>query len=335
MSVWLTPELKPFFGGTYFPPENRYGHPGFASILTQIAEAWEQRSRADRRFGPRCGGAAQEQHVEPVAATGRRAVRRGGVLDSGFSIFRRTFDPRARRLRRRSQVSAPLGPQLPAALLRAHEEPGSARHGAAHAARDGQGRHARPARRRLPSLLGGRALVRAALREDALRPGAARHLLPGSLPDHRRPAVRRHRAPHLRLRAARHDRSRRRLLFGRRCRQRDRPARSPIVKGEGAFYIWTAEEIRSSADQPAADWFCYRYGVAEGGNVANDPHGEFTGKNILYQAHTVEETAEQFGRPVGRSPRRTRSSRRASCWQPAPSACARTSTTRSSPPGTA
>ena len=29
MSVWLTPDLKPFFGGTYFPPENRYGHPGF------------------------------------------------------------------------------------------------------------------------------------------------------------------------------------------------------------------------------------------------------------------------------------------------------------------
>ena len=40
MSVWLTPELKPFFGGTYFPPENRWGHPGFGSILTQIAQAW-------------------------------------------------------------------------------------------------------------------------------------------------------------------------------------------------------------------------------------------------------------------------------------------------------
>ena len=41
MSVWLTPELQPFFGGTYFPPENRWGHPGFGSILTQIAQAWE------------------------------------------------------------------------------------------------------------------------------------------------------------------------------------------------------------------------------------------------------------------------------------------------------
>src|SRR6202521_2342845 len=41
MSVWLTPELEPFFGGTYFPPENRYGQPGFASVLTQIASAWQ------------------------------------------------------------------------------------------------------------------------------------------------------------------------------------------------------------------------------------------------------------------------------------------------------
>src|ERR1019366_2055004 len=44
MSVFLTPELQPFFGGTYFPPENRWGHPGFGSVLGQIAAAW----RSDR-----------------------------------------------------------------------------------------------------------------------------------------------------------------------------------------------------------------------------------------------------------------------------------------------
>ena len=32
MSVLLTPELKPFFGGTYFPPDNRYGRPGFGAV---------------------------------------------------------------------------------------------------------------------------------------------------------------------------------------------------------------------------------------------------------------------------------------------------------------
>src|SRR5258706_9936744 len=40
MSVWLTPELKPFYGGTYFPPESKYGRPGFADILQEISRVW-------------------------------------------------------------------------------------------------------------------------------------------------------------------------------------------------------------------------------------------------------------------------------------------------------
>ena len=62
----------------------------------------------------------------------------------------------------------------------------------------------------------------------------------------------------------------------------------PEEKGEGAFYIWTQSEIEAAVGQPAAEWFCHRYGVLPDGNVANDPHHEFTGKNILYQAHPVE-----------------------------------------------
>lgn len=37
MSVWLTPDLKPFIGATYFPPEDRAGRPGFATILNMIS----------------------------------------------------------------------------------------------------------------------------------------------------------------------------------------------------------------------------------------------------------------------------------------------------------
>src|ERR1700733_3643395 len=49
MSVFLTPELKPFFGGTYFPPDNRYGRPGFGAILQHLAEAWRNdRSRIEQ-----------------------------------------------------------------------------------------------------------------------------------------------------------------------------------------------------------------------------------------------------------------------------------------------
>ncbi|MEC8874988.1 MAG: thioredoxin domain-containing protein, partial [Candidatus Thermoplasmatota archaeon] len=46
MTVFLTPELKPFFTGTYFPPQDAYGRPGFPTILQRIAELWETK-RAD------------------------------------------------------------------------------------------------------------------------------------------------------------------------------------------------------------------------------------------------------------------------------------------------
>src|SRR5258708_40273788 len=39
MSGWLTPDRKPFFGGTYFPPDARFVRPGFAAILERLAQA--------------------------------------------------------------------------------------------------------------------------------------------------------------------------------------------------------------------------------------------------------------------------------------------------------
>ena len=42
LSVWLTPDLEPFFGGTYFPAEDRWGRVGFKKILLQIAQLWQQ-----------------------------------------------------------------------------------------------------------------------------------------------------------------------------------------------------------------------------------------------------------------------------------------------------
>ncbi|MBT3339928.1 MAG: thioredoxin domain-containing protein [Planctomycetes bacterium] len=44
MTVFLTPELKPFYGGTYFPPESRYGRPGFSDIIHRIVDAWGSQS---------------------------------------------------------------------------------------------------------------------------------------------------------------------------------------------------------------------------------------------------------------------------------------------------
>src|SRR6476659_3214979 len=89
MSVWLTPDLQPFYGGTYFPPENRFGHPGFASILTQIATAWENDREKIVESAREVVDQLQKQAtVEP----GRGGPIDAAVMDSGFQIFRRTFD---------------------------------------------------------------------------------------------------------------------------------------------------------------------------------------------------------------------------------------------------
>jgi uncharacterized protein len=48
LNMFLTPDLKPFFGGTYFPPDARHGQPGWPEVVTQIGEAWtdpEQRKK--------------------------------------------------------------------------------------------------------------------------------------------------------------------------------------------------------------------------------------------------------------------------------------------------
>jgi uncharacterized protein YyaL (SSP411 family) len=74
----------------------------------------------------------------------------------------------------------------------------------------------------------------------------------------------------------------------------------PDLKGEGAFYIWSIQEIQALLPAQAAEWFCYRYGVEAAGNVENDPHDEFNGKNILWEAHTEEETAQRFAQTTDR-----------------------------------
>jgi uncharacterized protein YyaL (SSP411 family) len=71
------------------------------------------------------------------------------------------------------------------------------------------------------------------------------------------------------------------------------PATESAEKVEGAFYVWTLGEIRSAVGDDA-DLFAHRYGVNGLGNVEADPFGEFSGKNVLYESVSVEETARKF-----------------------------------------
>ena len=52
MTVFLTPSQIPFYGGTYFPPEDRYGRPGFKRICLALAEAYQNKKTEIEADGP-------------------------------------------------------------------------------------------------------------------------------------------------------------------------------------------------------------------------------------------------------------------------------------------
>ncbi len=69
-------------------------------------------------------------------------------------------------------------------------------------------------------------------------------------------------------------------------------------KAEGAFYTWKFKEIQTLLTGDMVEFFAYRYGLSPKGNVKYDPFNEFEGDNILWKAHTLSETAQKFHRPL-------------------------------------
>ena len=65
-------------------------------------------------------------------------------------------------------------------------------------------------------------------------------------------------------------------------------------KAEGAFYVWEQKEIKDLLGDGPGEIFSYRYGVKTEGNAEMDPFGEFKGKNILFNAHSIDEVAKKF-----------------------------------------
>ena len=72
---------------------------------------------------------------------------------------------------------------------------------------------------------------------------------------------------------------------------------NPEHHGEGLFYLWTEKEINTILEEDSAI-FNFFYGVRSSGNALHDPQGEFHGKNILYQAHSRDETSIRFNKSV-------------------------------------
>jgi len=89
LNVFLTPDLKPFFGGTYFPPDNRYGRPGFLQTLQRISELWQTKHDS-------IVNSAQEIH-DRLASYTKQEPEKGfvlnpGVLTNAASQFKEEYD---------------------------------------------------------------------------------------------------------------------------------------------------------------------------------------------------------------------------------------------------
>jgi len=113
MSVFLTPDLKPFFGGTYFPPDARYGRPSFLQLLEQIAGLWRERKTE-------IVASADELHARLELITSRDAKTdfplTPELLKRAAEMFKESFDPT-----NGGFGGAPKFPQpaIPSLLLRA------------------------------------------------------------------------------------------------------------------------------------------------------------------------------------------------------------------------
>jgi hypothetical protein len=88
MTVFLTPEGAPFYGGTYYPPEPRYGMPSFRQVLTGVAEAWkERRDDVDQSAADLTEAVRQGTDMRPPPGTLDPAL-----LDQAFTGLLSRFD---------------------------------------------------------------------------------------------------------------------------------------------------------------------------------------------------------------------------------------------------
>ncbi len=90
MSVFLTPDLKPFYGGTYWPPHNSRGMPGFDQILAAVGDAWK--NRRDQALTAADQLTAELQKVGDIGDAGDVSALNVGLIDAAVAQLRRSFD---------------------------------------------------------------------------------------------------------------------------------------------------------------------------------------------------------------------------------------------------
>ena len=90
LTGFLTPEGKPFFGGTYFPPEDAMGRPGFKRILAAVSDSFRNR----RAEVEKAAGALAEAVAQAETFAGARASLDSNIIDQQIQAITGLFDPR-------------------------------------------------------------------------------------------------------------------------------------------------------------------------------------------------------------------------------------------------
>ncbi|HKE01339.1 MAG TPA: thioredoxin domain-containing protein, partial [Planctomycetota bacterium] len=288
MSVWLTPDLQPFYGGTYFPPTSKYGRPGFPDILNGLARAWRERREELMRSADAAMGLLRQETSAAPAGDAPNAT----ALEHAADVFERAFDERYGGF-----GGAPKFPRPSVLLflLREHVRTGNAK----------------PLEMATKTLA---AMAKGGM-NDQLGGGFHRYSVDGRwhvphfekmLYDQGQLAVAyaeaaliAHDALFARTLAATCDYVLRDMtspeggFYSAEDADSAEDAAHPEEKREGAFYVFTREDIdRATGD--AAEAFSLRYGVETDGN-AEDPHGELTGKNVLFVAREIDDVAKRLG----------------------------------------
>jgi hypothetical protein len=285
LNVFLTPNLEPFYGGTYFPPRSLPGRPGMMELLPRVHEAWSTRRPELERAGSRV--------LEALAGLGEA----DGPPAPGDSLLERAYR------------------DLLGAFDREHGGFGSAPKFPSTANLHFLLRYwARDPERRAPAL----EMVTHQL--DGMRAGGIHDHLGGGF--HRYATDRRWLVPHFEkmlydqaliawayleaLQATGAERYARtaRDLFGYVSRDLTSPeggfwsAEDADSEGEeGKFYVWTPAELARVLSAEDARLVAEHYGVTEGGNFEN-------GASILHESGPVAETAARLGLAPGELERR-------------------------------
>jgi uncharacterized protein YyaL (SSP411 family) len=286
LNVMLTPDRKPFFGGTYFPPDQ------LKSLLQRVADAWSKQHDSVTQTA----GRAAQQLIE-IVSTQPPATSdlQPAILDQAYKQIASTYDATNGGFGGAPKFPRPVTLCF---LLRYH-------------ARTGQ-------REALDMTLNTlRAMERGGI-HDQLGGGFHRYstgatwLVPHfekMLYDQAQLSIvytEAYQITHDRFYA---DTTRDILDFVLREMRQPRggfasakDADSRVDPGkqetsEGIFYIWTTHEVENVLNKQDAAVFEYAYGVESGGNVPahQDIRGEMSGKNVLYDAHSTDETAKKFG----------------------------------------